>query len=573
MKKALRIIIPILLALILIACSAWYLLVYDRAFTRDLLLQQARSFESMGNHKMAAWLYDVAYYQSSNDDDVAIELAEQYKAIGNYTKAEYTLSQAIAEKSSAALYKALCATYVEQDKLLDAVTMLDSISDPAIKAELDAQRPAMPTVSPEPGYYSQYISVTVNSSEGTLYVSTKGEYPSTADAPYTAPITLPGGETMLYAVAVGDDLLVSPLGKYGFTVGGVIEQVTFADAAMEAAIRAKLGVGESEVLFTDALWTITEFTVPEGVQNYTDLARLTYLQSLTAKGVPAGQLSGISVMSGMETLSLTECKLDEADLSAIGSLVNLKNITMQNCSVSTISALSGLKKVAYFDLSGNTVRNISPISGMTGLEELNLSGNAVTDIGALTPLSLLKKLNISYNSITSIDQIATLTSLVELDASHNQIASVPSMGTLTALTNLNLSHNAINDVSLLADCASLLTLDVSNNKLTDISALNALKGLNKLVFAYNEVTALPAFPEDAMLVTIDGSHNLINSLEPLGKLQKLNNVLMDYNAGLESLKPLDGCPLLVMVNAYGTKVKEVTFLTQKSVIVNFNPST
>jgi hypothetical protein len=103
-------------------------------------------------------------------------------------------------------------------------------------------------------------------------------------------------------------------------------------------------------------------------------------------------------------------------------------------------------------------------------------------------------------------------------------------------------------------------------------SLQLQKGLNKLVFAYNEVTALPAFPEDAMLVTIDGSHNLINSLEPLGKLQKLNNVLMDYNAGLESLKPLDGCPLLVMVNAYGTKVKEVTFLTQKSVIVNFNPS-
>ena len=573
MKKALRIVIPILLALILLACMAWYLLVYDRAFTRDLLLQQARNFENWGNHKVAAWLYDVAYYQSSNDDAVAIELAEQYMAIGNYTKAEYTLSQAIAEKSSAALYKALCATYVEQDKLLDAVTMLDTISDPAIKAELDAQRPGTPTVSPEPGFYSQYISVTVTAKEGTLYVSTKGEYPSTTVDLYSAPVTLPGGETMIYAVAVSDEKLVSPLGKFGYTIGGVIEQVTFADAAMEAAVRSALSVSESEVLYTDDLWTITEFTVPEGVQDYSDLARLTYLKSLTADGIPAGQLAGIGVMNGMETLNLSNCKLSEEDLNAIGALVNLKNITIKSCSVSTISALAKLTKAEYIDLSGNTVRNIAPLSGMSGLQEVNLSGNAVTDISALSTLTALTKLNVSYNSIAQIDQVVSLTTLTELDASHNQIASLPSLSTLTALTELNLSYNAIADASRLADCTALLSLDVSNNSLTDITALGALKGLNKLSFAYNQVTVLPTFPEDAELITIDGSHNLITTLEPLAKLQKLNNVLMDYNENLDSLKPLDSCPLLVMVNAYGTKVKEVSFLTQKSVIVNFNPST
>ena len=47
---------------------------------------------------------------------------------------------------------------------------------------------------------------------------------------------------------------------------------------------------------------------------------------------------------------------------------------------------------------------------------------------------------------------------------------------------------------------------------------------------------------------------------------------MDFNEKLASLEPLDSCPRLVKVNAYGTKVSEVRFLTDKSIIVNYNPA-
>ena len=95
MKKALRVILPLVLALAIIACAAWYFLIYDQAFTKELLLSQARRFEASGNYKISAFLYDVAYFQSSQDDDVAIELAQQYLDMGNYTKAEFTLTNAI----------------------------------------------------------------------------------------------------------------------------------------------------------------------------------------------------------------------------------------------------------------------------------------------------------------------------------------------------------------------------------------------------------------------------------------------------------------------------------------------
>ena len=157
MNHSLKKLFPILLALLIIASLAWYCFVYDRDFTRDMLLQQARHQSTKGNPQVASWFYDLAYEHSGQDENVAIELANQFKADGNYTKAEYTLSNAIADGGTADLYIALCKTYVEQDKLLDAVNMLDNIADPAIKAEIEAMRPAAPVSDPVPGFYSQYI--------------------------------------------------------------------------------------------------------------------------------------------------------------------------------------------------------------------------------------------------------------------------------------------------------------------------------------------------------------------------------------------------------------------------------
>lgn len=571
MKRALRVIIPVLLALAVIGCSLWYLLVYDRAFTKDLILQQARVFEQSGNHKAAAWLYDMAYHQSSGDASVAIELAENYRAAGNYTKAEYTLSKAIAENRSAELYTALCATYVEQDKLLDAVTMLDTISDPAIKAQLDAKRPSAPKISPEPGYYSQYITVEISSTGGVLYVSTDGAYPSTETGRYTSPITLPGGETLIYAIAVGSDQLVSTCSTFGFTIGGVIEPASFKDPAVEAALREALQVGSSKVLYTDELWDITEFTMPADAKSYADLALLPYLRSLSVTATEDLDLSVLSKLTALETLELSGCRLNEEELTAIGKLTNLRKLTLTGCGVSSITTLSGLTNLEELDLSNNTVRNISALSSMTALKQLNLSSNALTDLSSLSALSALTQLDVSYNSLSNLDSISTLTALTSLNASHNQLTSI-SLGNLALLTQLDVSYNSIVDVSSLAVCTKLSDLNLSNNALTDISTLNTLAALSVLNFSHNQVTALPAFSKECSLITVDGSNNKITSLSPLSDLPRLNNVYMDYNDGLRSLEPLDSCPLLVTVNVYGTKVKDVSFLTKKSIIVNFDPT-
>jgi len=68
------------------------------------------------------------------------------------------------------------------------------------------------------------------------------------------------------------------------------------------------------------------------------------------------------------------------------------------------------------------------------------------------------------------------------------------------------------------------------------------------------------------------SHNLLLNVDALADLPWLNTVNVDYNEAVENLLPLDTCPVLIRVNAYGTKVTEVSFLTAKSIIVNFDPT-
>ena len=95
MNKFTKIMVTILLALLVLGSIVWYLFVYDRTFTRDFLLNQARYHDTYGNSKISSLFYNLAYEFSGQDENVSIELAQQYKADGNYTKAEATLTNAV----------------------------------------------------------------------------------------------------------------------------------------------------------------------------------------------------------------------------------------------------------------------------------------------------------------------------------------------------------------------------------------------------------------------------------------------------------------------------------------------
>lgn len=570
MKKTLRILLPIILALAIVLCMAWYLFIYDRTFTRDVLLTFARYSESQGSHNVAAWFYNQAYSQAGDNDAVAIELAEQYKASGNFTKAEYTLSKAIADGGAVELYIALCKTYVEQDKLLDAVNMLDNITNPQVKDQIAAIRPAAPVSLPAPGFYSQYISVSLES-DSTIYYNANGIYPSTAKSPYENPIALSDGENTIYAVSISENGLVSPLSIFGYTIGGVVEKVEITDAAMNAAIRKALNASDEKELFTNDLWTIKEFSVPADAKDYSALRHMLFLTKLTIENGAADQLGNLSPLTNLSELKISGTSVSHENLQIIAGLPLLKSLTLPNCGITSISPLEKAVSLTYLDLSNNAIRNIDMLAMLKDLQELNLDTNAIADLTPISGLSALTRLDVSSNVLTSLAPISSLTNLTWLDASTNSIANLGEIGKLTGLTNLYLQSNKLTGVSGVEKCTALTDLNISKNTISDIEALSKLTKMMYFDFSFNSVSQIPAFPKNCALVTINGSNNNISSLKPLGGLRNLNNVHMDYNKNISSVEPLKDCHLLVEVNVYATKVTKVTVLTDQGVIVNYNP--
>jgi len=578
MKKAFRIIIPLVLVLAILVSIGWYLFVYDRAITQDLLLKAARYFENNGNLSASSWFYKQAYKHSGDNDTVAIELSNQYRDSGNYTKAEYTLTTAIADGGGVELYIALSKLYVEQNKLLDAVRMITNITNKNIKAQLEEMRPAAPTCTPDPltagSHYTQYITVSISAEIGTLYVNKNGLFPSTDTDLYDHQgITLQDGENTIYAISVGDNGLVSPVSIFAFTVGGVVKKVDFADSAMEAAFRKALNFDNNKTIYTSDLWTIQDFTVPADARKLDDLQYLVFLKTLTINNGPSGELKHIAELSNLEEVTITGTTVLAEEISYLGRLESLKRLTLQKCSLSTIAGLEQAKSLTYLDLRDNSLRNIAPLSELLNLQELNLSNNALNDLLPLSGLKNLTILDVSQNEITSLIPISTITCLEKLNVSNNYLTELTGIAQLSKLGQLNASGNSITAVTALSANTELTILNLSDNKIVDISPLSALTKLANLNFSNNQVTALPTWDADCALVHINGSNNLISSLKPLNGLKRLNNVYMDDNNSISSVEVLKDCPLLIQVNVARTKVtkaSQVKALENMGVIVIYD---
>ncbi len=572
MKKATRFLVSLMLGLLILASIFWYLFISARAFTRDTLLGQARFQSLHGNSRLASWFYDAAYSFSGHDENVAIELANQYKKVGNYTKAELTLTTSIHDQPTVELYTALSKVYVEQDKLLDAVQMLGSISDPAIAQEIEALRPAAPTADQAPGFFSQDIDVHLISDADTVYYTTDGEYPSIAGSVYEDGISLPAGETKVRAIAVNKDGLVSSVAALDYTVTGVIEKVEFTDPAMEAAMRELIHVSSTSTVNTDALWGITEFTAPEGVKDFSDLRYLPNLTKLTIREQTIPTLESLSTLSRLVVLDLTGSTFPVDELSILATMPSLSSLTMAECSLSTIAGLENAKNLTYLDLHDNTLRNLDVLATMPALAELDLQHNAVTDLSKLSGLDKLVKLNIGFNAVTTLAPLSSCTRLTRLNADNNQITTLDGVDKLTALTDFSVNNNKIVGVSQLAGLTALQNLGIASNSVSDITMLNGLTKLQSFDFSGNNaISELPDWPDGCALTTIDGSYNSLTSIDSLRNMQNLTHVYMDYNQ-ITNIDALQDCYCLVQVNVFGNAIADVSALRSKDIIVNYDPT-
>ena len=115
MKHALKVILPIVLILALLIGACCFFLIARRDLTETIFTYWGNHFYNAGRYGRAVTFYRLAMRFAPQDATLAVWLSNAYKMSGNYTKAEYTLVNAITQiPDSADLYIALSKTYVEQ---------------------------------------------------------------------------------------------------------------------------------------------------------------------------------------------------------------------------------------------------------------------------------------------------------------------------------------------------------------------------------------------------------------------------------------------------------------------------
>lgn len=570
MKKVLKIILPIVLVLALIISTGWYFLQYDKAFTRDMLLTWARSLDDAGNYTMAGWFYNLAYRQAGNDDAIAIEIARQYKEHGNYTQAESTLSRAISDGGSAELYIELCKTYIEQNKLLDAVNMLNTIPDPAIKQQLDAMRPNAPTVNYPSGNYNEYLSLKLESPDGKVYANFDNKYPSASKDLFTKSRTLGDGTTTIQALSIGENGLVSTLQIYTYTITQVSKAITLSDAAIDRTVREMLNVDADYELYSDDLFAFEAFMVPEDCASLEDLYYMPRLKALVIRNCSIADFTPVGYLKELEDLVIDNMTLSMEGLETISSLTTLKYLTASRCSLSTAKPLATLVNLEYLDISNNAIGDISFLAELTQLTDLNLSHNAVTSLEGMETLVKLFQLNISYNAIESLAPLAACTELRMLEAESNALTNLEGLENAGKLGMLYVSSNQLSDISALRQTVSMADLNISRNQIKDLSALAQLTNLRMLDFSYNQVSKLPTFLPEMPLTEINGSHNKLTSLDALADLPELTKINMSYNTGIKSISALITCEKLMQIDVLETSVKDISAFKDMDVIILYN---
>lgn len=198
--------------------------------------------------------------------------------------------------------------------------------------------------------------------------------------------------------------------------------IAFDDAALETYVRAALNKPDGDITIADAQ-AVTELELSQqgvdpkqpyihnlsalqyftnltylglgyAVQNADDpkapvdisaLAGLTKLESLQMGGVVVSDLSALSNMKSLISLSIFNGE-QALDLAPLAGLTSLQALTLRNNEITDITPLKGLTNLTYLDLEGNQITDVTPLTGLTKMNRLFLSNNPITDFQPLAEI-------------------------------------------------------------------------------------------------------------------------------------------------------------------------------------------
>jgi len=154
------------------------------------------------------------------------------------------------------------------------------------------------------------------------------------------------------------------------------------------------------------------------LRNFTNLTCLTLGNTLEGRM----DFSPLEALVNLEHLRLWVA-IQLSDLSIIGGLTNLTELTIHAANIRDLTPLNNLTNLTYLDLQGNRIREISDLNphSFPNLTILRLRDNQIIDISPLKNFTNLTILGLGSNQITDASPLKSLTNLMDIDLAGNPI--------------------------------------------------------------------------------------------------------------------------------------------------------
>ena len=204
--------------------------------------------------------------------------------------------------------------------------------------------------------------------------------------------------------------------------------------------------------------------------------------------------TGVSDISALEDMPLTEISLHSCDIKDISSLKNspLQILNIIKTPITDLSPLEDHKLISlYIDytpidsldglnfdqlktisINGTRINNLTPLNSAIQLESLEANNTLIRDFKGINSRNI-KSISASQSLLNNLDSLRN-SKIKALNIKGTYINSIDSINT-EKLHSLNISETEVSNIYILKNCISLRNLNLNKTKVINFSCLKDLR--------------------------------------------------------------------------------------------------
>ncbi len=258
------------------------------------------------------------------------------------------------------------------------------------------------------------------------------------------------------------------------------QEIIFQSSAIERRTRELLEKPQG-VITKEDVSAITEISLDDSKdvvckKPFLDLQWYRNLESVTLRDCGVQSLEGAEALTALKKLSVDNHIVSDisvaTDISALSSLTQLEELSLNNCQISDISPLKNCSNLKVLFLSKNNIMDICPLKNCRKLKKVWLNNNNITYIGTLKNCQNLEEIHLSRNNIFDISPLENCYKLKAIWLDENNISDISPLENCRKLEEVSLRKNQITDITPLYGLDALKEIDLKENNLSETELKN-----------------------------------------------------------------------------------------------------